>query len=353
MSSPRRFSLRTAFLFVFAGLLLFLLYLYFFVPFGSMVEALHKADPFYLLLAFVFLFLSAAFSSMAWQHLLKVLSVKVSWLKAYQLTWIASFVDILIPAESVSGDISRIYLMSREAKENEGTVVASVVSQRILGMLITVGTLLASGTYYIVRYKPPLLALEVVVIVVFGAILTLGLLLYVSVARGATEKITDWVIRILVRLFRERWKFEQLRESAVRILTSFHDGMRTLGEQRSGLIFPLILTVLAWFSDIVIAVLVFLSLGSFGVTISLSAIVVVYSISIAIEDIPVGVPWEIGPLEIVMTNLFALLGNPSVIGVFAVATFLIRILTVWVRMLVGGLMVQLLGIKGVLTSTRS
>jgi uncharacterized membrane protein YbhN (UPF0104 family) len=118
------------------------------------------------------------------------------------------------------------------------------------------------------------------------------------------------------------------------------------------LILPLVFTVLAWFSDILIVVMVFLSLGSFGVTISLSAIVVVYSIAIAIEDIPVGVPWEIGPLEIVMTNLFALLGNLNAIGVFAVATFLIRILTVWVRMLVGGLMVQLLGIKGVLTSTR-
>lgn len=78
MSSPRRFSLVTAFLFVFAGLFLFLLYLCFFVPFGSMVDALRKADPYYLLLALVFLFSGVGFSSIAWQRLLKVLSVKVS-----------------------------------------------------------------------------------------------------------------------------------------------------------------------------------------------------------------------------------------------------------------------------------
>jgi uncharacterized protein (TIRG00374 family) len=353
MSSSRRFSLRIAFLFILAGLSLFLLYLYFFVPFGSIVDAIQKANPLYLMLAFGLLFLGVAFSSMAWQRLLKVLSVRVSLLKAYQLTWIASFVDILIPAESISGDVSRIYLMSREAKESEGRVVASVVSQRILGLLVTVVSLLISGTYYVVNYSPPLLALEVVVIVEAGGLLTLGLLLYVSVTKGATEKIADWLIRILMRVFRGRWKFRQLRERAVKFLNTFHEGIWTLGEQRSGLILPLIFTVLAWFSDVLIAVLVFLSLGSFGVTISLSAIVVVYSISIAIEDIPVGVPWEIGTVEIVMTNLFALLGSPNLIGVFAVATFLIRVLTVWVRMLVGGLMVQLLGIKGVLTSTRS
>lgn len=353
MSSPRRFSLVTAFFFVFAGLLLFLLYLYFFVPFGSMVDAVKKADPLYLLLAIVFLFSGVAFSSMAWQRLLKVLSVRVSLFKAYQLTWIAGFVDVLIPAESVSGDVSRIYLMSRETKGNEGSVVASVVSQRILALLVTVVSLLISGTYYIVHYRPSLLALEVVILVEMGGLLTLGLLLYVSVSKAATEKIADWSIRILVGVFRGRWKFEQLRERAVKFLNTFHESILTLGEHRAGLVLPVIFTVLAWLSDILLAVMVFLSLGAFGVTISLSAIVVVYSISIAIEDIPVGVPWEIGPLEIVMTNLFALLGSPNVIGIFAVATFLIRILTIWVRMLIGGLMVQLLGIRGVLTSMRS
>ncbi len=353
MSSAKRFSLKTTLLFASVGLFLLLLYLYLFVPFGTVVEAIRTADPLYLLLAFGVLFLSVCFSSMTWQRLLKVLSVRVSLLKAYQLTWIASFVDILIPAESISGDVSRVYLLSKETEENEGRVAASVVSQRILALLVTVVSLLVSATYYIINYRPPFVALEIVVIVEAGSILTLGLLFYISITKKATRKIANWLIRILVRISRGHWKFEQLRKSAVNILNSFHEGIWTLGRHPSGLILPLAFAVLAWLSDILIAVLVFLSLGSFGVAISLSAIVIVYSISVAIEDIPVGFPWEVGTLEIVMTNLFVLLGNPQVIGVFLVAAFLIRIFTVWVRLLVGGLMVQLLGIKGVLSSIGS
>jgi uncharacterized membrane protein YbhN (UPF0104 family) len=103
--------------------------------------------------------------------------------------------------------------------------------------------------------------------------------------------------------------------------------------------------------DALIAVVVFLSLGFLGVAISISAIIIVYSISGAIQNIPIGViPGEVGLTEIIMTSLFALLGNPASIAVFAVATVLIRVLTLWVRLLIGGIVVQLLGIKSIMPS---
>jgi uncharacterized membrane protein YbhN (UPF0104 family) len=93
-------------------------------------------------------------------------------------------------------------------------------------------------------------------------------------------------------------------------------------------------------------------LGLLETTISLSAIVIVYSISVAIHYIPI-VSGELGILEIVMTSLFTLLGNPQAIAVFAVATVLIRVLTLWGRLFVGGLIVQFMGIKSLLPSQSS
>jgi len=46
----------------------------------------------------------------------------------------------------------------------------------------------------------------------------------------------------------------------------------------------------------------------------------------------------------VMTSLYTLLGVP--IAAAAVATLLTRIITLWLRLLIGGLTVQWLGIKG-------
>ncbi len=76
---------------------------------------------------------------------------------------------------------------------------------------------------------------------------------------------------------------------------------------------------------------------------------IVHSISVAIHYIPL-VSGELGILEIVMASLFTLLGNPHAIALFAVATILIRVLTLWGRLFVGGLTVQLMGIRSLLPS---
>lgn len=339
-------SLRIFALFAVAGLFVFLLYLYLFVPFGQVVTAVERANLLVLGLAFGVVFAGVVFNSLAWARLLGLLSVRVSFLKVFLFVWVASFVDILIPAESMSGDVSKVYLMSRESGESDGKIVASVVSQRILGMVVTIVTLVLSAVYFVVVYHASLFVEGVMVFAAVGSVVLLGLLLYVSATRSATERLGDWVVRVLVWVSRGRWRFERLKAFLVRLLDSFHEGILTLSRRPRGLVLPLLFTVLAWLSDVFVAVLVFVSLGSFGVNISLSAIVIVYSISIAIEDVPVGVPWEVGTLEVVMTSLFVLLGCSGAIGVFAVAAFLIRVFTVWVKLLVGGWVVQFLGVRG-------
>lgn len=349
MVPQRRFAPRTIALFFAAGLFVFLLYLYFFVPFRDVVQTLAHVNPIYFLLASSALFMSAVFYSLAWQRLLDMLSVKASFLKAFQFVWVANFVDILIPAESVSGDVSRIYLMSKESGGDTGKIVASVISHRILATSVTIVSLIISSVYFAIYYKPPILILELVAFVAVCSTVFIGLLFYLSLKRKSTEKIVTRFIGLLTRISRGRWKFEHLKESAMKTLSTFHDGIVTLGENPKGLILPLVFSIIAWAVDILIAVLVFLSLGPLETTISLSAIVIVYSISVAIHYIPV-VSGELGILEIVMASLFTLLGNPQAIAVFAVATILIRVLTLWGRLFVGGLIVQFMGIRSLLPS---
>jgi len=352
MVEQKRFAVKTVIPLLAVGLFVFLIYLYFFVPFEDLIQIFQNVNPLYLLLASGALFVSAAFYSLAWQRLLGMLSVKASFLKAFQFVWVAGFVDILVPAESVSGDISRIYLMSKESGGNTGKVVASVVSHRVLTTSVTVVSLIISTIYFVANYKPPILVLELVAIIAACSAIFIGLLFYLSMREATTEKIVNWFIKILVRISRGLWKFERLRESATKMLGTFREGIATLSENPEGLILPLFLSVLAWLLDVLIAVLVFLSLGPIETTISLSAIVIVYSISVAVHYIPI-VSGELGILEIVMTSLFSLLGNPQAIAVFAVATVLIRALTLWGRLFVGGLIVQLMGIKSLVPSQNS
>ena len=345
MTNEMRFPKKTSVLLILVGLFVFLLYLYL-VPFRKedIVTYFQQADLRFYSLAFIALLLTGTFYSLTWHNLLKLLSVKTSFMKVFQFVWIGTFVDLLIPAESVSGDATRIYLMSKESRENAGKVVASVVSHRIISGIVTVGGLVISSVYFILKYQPSLLFMEFIGIVVTVSIVSLSLLFYLSTHRQTTERIVNWLVKLLSRFSRGHWRLDHLRSSAEKMLTAFHVGIVTLGEQPKGLVMPAFLAIMAWFFDLLIAVLTFYSLGSLGVQISLSAVVIVYSIMVGIQTIPIGIPEGMGLPEISMTTLYALFGVPIAMSV--VATLLIRVLTFWMRLLIGGVAVQWLGIKG-------
>jgi len=56
-----------------------------------------------------------------------------------------------------------------------------------------------------------------------------------------------------------------------------------------------------------------------------------------------GIPGEIGVMEIIMTGFFTALGIHPVLS--ASATMLIRIVTMWFILFTGGIMIQLVGLK--------
>jgi uncharacterized protein (TIRG00374 family) len=166
------------------------------------------------------------------------------------------------------------------------------------------------------------------------------LIFYLSRKREAGSRLVQWIVGLLARLSRGRWKFERLKESADKMLRAFYEGIDTLAKQRSRLLAPVSLTIIAWALDLLISVLVFKALDA---NVSFSRIAIVYSISVAIQTAPLGIPGEIGVLDILMASLYAVLGVPFAVA--AVATVLIRILTLWLRLLIGGVTVQWLGIK--------
>jgi uncharacterized protein (TIRG00374 family) len=240
--------------------------------------------------------------------------------------------------------------MSKDTGGNYGKVFASAVGQRIAATCVTVVGLLASIVYFAIEYRPPFLVLLFAGIVLVGDIIVIGLLFYLAGRKGVTQKLAKWLFRMAARVTRGRWKFEHLMERVLSALEIFHEGILTLGKHRRSLVLPLLFTVLSWLSDVSIAILVFLSLGVVGTAaFNVSEIIIVYTIAGAIQNFPIGViPGEVGLTEIVMTTLFAAFGNPQLIFIYAGATVLIRILTFWTRLLISGVVVQLIGVKSLM-----
>ena len=344
--------------FLLIGIVVVVCYLYFFIDVQEMIALLRRIDPLYYSLAAAASIVDTLFFSLTWHYFLGLLSVRVSFRKTFLFVWAATFVDILVPAESVSGDVSRAYLMSRETgatEGNAGKIAASLVGQRILITVVVLGSLLGSClSFFILRYEipqAPVLGMSIlnwIVLVTLGTTLILSFLVALALKEEITQKIVDPLLRVAAFVSRGRWQLKQLRSRVQTARDAFHYAIRVLGEHPSNLAGPVIFSLLSWLSGLLVSWLVFVAL--LGSPIHFGIVMIVHSLSCAIQSIPLGVPAEVGLTEVAMISLYTafLRGTPGIVGagaLSAAATFLIRLLTVGLRLFVGFVAIQWVGAK--------
>ncbi len=332
--------------FLVIGLLVFVLYLVFFVNIPEMVSVIQRTNILIYSLAVLALILGTLFFTLSWQHLLLPLSVEVPLKNAFMYVWVGVFADLLIPAESVSGEIAKTYLMSKESNVNSGKVIASLVSQRMLGTIITTATLFIGFIALLILnsslsglMSSILLSMTILSMVGFTFLLT------ISVKEKWTERLINAIMRFVERVSRGRFKFEQFQTRIVDALRVFHESLRTFGSKPSKLVLPILFYVLAWVSSIALVFLVFISVGYLeqDVPIFLLKVIVVYILVVAIKSVPIGVPAEVALPGIIMARFFILFDIPENIS-NAVAV-LTMVLTVWLSFFIGFVAVQWLGVK--------
>jgi len=272
--------------------------------------------------------------------------VRVPLKRTFAYVWIGAFADLLVPAESVSGEVAKTYLMSKEPNVNPGKVVASLVSQRVLGTITTTATLFI-GFFALVtlNYSIPDLMLQILLTVTIVSVLAILFILVLCVKEKWTERLINALMRFVERLSGGRIKMKDFQTKIVEALRAFYESLRTFGSNPIKLIPPILFHVLSWFSGITIAFMVFVSIGYLepNIPILWLKVIVVYALLVAIKSIPLGVPAEVGLPDIAMTTLFILFGIPP--NISAAATILTRIITVWLKFFIGFASFQWLGIK--------
>ncbi|MCW4005421.1 MAG: flippase-like domain-containing protein [Candidatus Bathyarchaeota archaeon] len=315
------------------GIAAFLLYVYFFnVDILEIIATAQTADPLFYSAAILLGFAEIFFYAVSWRSLLAALKVKISVVRSFLYTWYGMFMDLVIPAESIAGEVCRIFLVNREKNGTQGKTVASVVAQRILGMAINVAVLILGITFL---FDVATIRSDIFFFVVlFTAGITglLILLLLISWKEPWSKKIINGVVRIAKFVTRGRWeeKIDKLREQALFEALRFHDSMKEFGRNPKSLVLPTIFMALNWLSSLAIPYFVFLSLGY---PVSWTIIFITMSIVVAVKSIPIGVPFEVGLPEITMMGMFQLMGVP--VPISATATVLTRIITMWMRVGIG------------------
>jgi len=341
MIPEKRLAIKRTVPFLLIGLAIFIFYLYVFVGMPEIIQIIQRINLFYYSLAVVLIFLSTLAYSLAWQYFLRPLSVNVPLRKTFLYVWIGSFVDILVPAESISGDASRVYLMSKGSGENAGKVVASVVSHRILSIVITLGSLIiGSLSLFILQIHVEAFVLNFIIFVIFGTAISLVFMFLLCLRERMTQKIIDPLLRFFAFISRGRLQLTSLRSKTRKALRAFHQAIGVLGKNPRSLIQPVFFSVVSWFLSVLLTFFVFFSLGY---KVNIAVLIIVYCIVCSIQTVPIGIIGGVGILDIAMISLYALLGVPHDIS--ASATVLIRAITVWFRLLIGFVAIQWVGIK--------
>lgn len=330
------------------GLIAFLIYLGVFIKFDSLLRLLSSLNSgqyaLYYSIAIAALILSVFFDSLIWYYLLEGLKIRIKLVKVVLYNWIGNFVEMVIPCETVCGEVTRIYLAQKDAKSNLGTSAAPVISSRILSTTVYTGGLFVSSMILVTTQKMSLYLLGTLILISIGTLGMIGAILYLALKEGAAEKLVNFVIRLVKIITKNQAKLEQRKEKLQQSLFSLTEAFQTYKKHPRLLIKPAVFAVVAWLFTLLIYMMVFYSLNF--TSISIVDLAVVYCVSSTVETLTSGFP--VGAVEITMINLYSALNVPLVIA--GAATTLTRLLTFWCQILVGYPLLQLTGLKQILKS---
>jgi len=331
------------------GIIAFVAYVYIFgVDIPDIVSKVQHINLDFYVLATVAAVLDTLFFTFAWHSLLRFLKVKVSLFKSFLFVWIGIFIDGLIPAESISGEVTKIYLVNKEHDGTAGAATASVVAQRLIGMGLNVTTLLIGAALLLAESLLYGMMLALILFLVAVTFVFLALILLLCVKQNWTFRLVGAVTGFVERISRGRWKLTTLREEMVAATRSFHVAMKDYAHAPKTLLTASLFSTVSWIFSLAVFYLTFLAIPN--AKISWSAILVTSAIFVAVKSIPVGVPFEVGLPEITLSTLLMIFGVPREISF--TATILIRLPTFWLRFFVGFAAEQWLGIKALITKTK-
>jgi uncharacterized protein (TIRG00374 family) len=340
-------SVKKSVLFMVAGLIVFLIYLYFYIGIDQIEFVLKNVNPtqyaFYYSLALGAVLASVFFWSVAWNSILRALSVHVSYRRAYLYYWVSYFTDLVVPCATVCGELTRLYLVQKETQENYGALASAAVTNRIVAYtIVTIGLYSGAVLIFLKPTVSPAIG-NVFILFLVGVTIYMGVLLYLAFFKQAAKNLTGLYLKLL-KTFRPKHYHSAKIEKTEKSLSDFYDGFRSFREKPKLLIKPFFFHSISYIHGLLVYILVFYALGI--PSSNPEFYIVVFFIATAVQD--AAASFSVGSLEILLATIFLLYGiNPGISGIAAVV---LRSAGFWFPLLVGFICVQIVGVKNLLAA---
>ncbi|HUK85203.1 MAG TPA: lysylphosphatidylglycerol synthase transmembrane domain-containing protein [Candidatus Acidoferrum sp.] len=347
MSFARYVSVKKSVLFMIAGLIVFLIYLYFYIGIDQIEFVLRNVNStqyaFYYSLALSAVLVSVFFWSVAWNSILRVLSVHVSYKRAYLYYWVSYFTDLVVPCATVCGELTRLYLVQKETQENYGALASAAVTNRIVAYTIVTLGLYSGAVLILVKPTVSPVIGNVFIIFLVGVTIYMGVLLYLAFFKQAAKNLTGIYLKIIKTVRPKHYYLAKMKRTQ-KSLSDFYDGFRSFREKPRLLIKPFFFHAISYILGLVVYILIFYALGI--PSSNPEFYIVVFFIATAFQD--AAASFSVGSLEILLATIFLLYGiSPGISGIAAVV---LRSAGFWFPLFVGFICVQIVGAKNLLST---
>ena len=214
-------------LFPLLGLLGFFLYIYVFkVNIIGIFATAKTANPLVYSIAILFGLFQVLFFTVSWWVLTNHLSIKMTIVRAYLYVWYGMYVDTIVPAQSISGEVTRTYLLTRDGCGSFGKVVASLYTHRLLGTAINAFALIAGLVLLTFGGNVNPLVFNLIIVVAAAITVILVLMIALSFKQQWTLKIVNWITKFAQKIRIGKMQLEKFKEETVEITSHFHDSMK-------------------------------------------------------------------------------------------------------------------------------
>ena len=182
---------------------------------AQMLEALRKADWSWLWMGVGVFFVCSLLATVRWKILLHVQGIEMRWVRTWQLFMIGMFFNLFMLG-STGGDVVKIFLTMREARNNKAAALLSVFMDRIIGMMALI--LISLGFLYlrydVLSHSPASSALIYTLLWLLVAAVAVSVGMFVVSMFGLVHYLPKWTplrgqiveISIACHIYAKSWR---------------------------------------------------------------------------------------------------------------------------------------------------
>ena len=161
---------------------------------AQMAEALRQANWNWLWVGVGIFFGCTFLATVRWKILLNVQGIDMGWVRTWQLFMIGMFFNLFMLG-STGGDVVKMFLTMREARDNKAAALLSVFMDRVIGMMALI--LISLGFLYfrydVLSHSPASSALLTTLLWLLAAAVVVTVGMFVGSAFGWVHYLPQWI----------------------------------------------------------------------------------------------------------------------------------------------------------------